>query len=186
MAWTPKSIVVTKFSTLSILMGHEYTFLTGRPDRRQSLGSQGIGHNNNSYGERGLSRWFSADESSCQARDLGSSRSLGGGRPLGGGNGNPLQYPCLGNPMDRGAWRVTVHGVEKTRLSLNNKWVKWGLREGNVLRGCMCVGGYSSYLPRHRLQPSAPATGRRKPPGGPGGGGGRPTSFPRKEAPGGS
>ena len=27
------------------------------------------------------------------------------------GNGNPLQYSCLGNPMDRGAWRATVHGV---------------------------------------------------------------------------
>ena len=31
----------------------------------------------------------------------------------GGGNGNPLQYSCLGNPMDRGAWRATVHGVTK-------------------------------------------------------------------------
>ena len=30
------------------------------------------------------------------------------------GNGNPLQYPCLENPMDRGAWRATVHGVTKT------------------------------------------------------------------------
>ena len=33
------------------------------------------------------------------------------GRPLGEGNGNPLQYSCLGNPMDRGAWRATVHVV---------------------------------------------------------------------------
>ena len=31
----------------------------------------------------------------------------------GKGNGNPLQYSCLGNPMDRGAWRATVHGVTK-------------------------------------------------------------------------
>ena len=31
----------------------------------------------------------------------------------GKGNGNPLQYPCLGNPMDRGAWWATVHGVTK-------------------------------------------------------------------------
>ena len=31
----------------------------------------------------------------------------------GEGNGNPLQYSCLGNPMDRGAWRATVHGVAK-------------------------------------------------------------------------
>ena len=35
----------------------------------------------------------------------------GSGRSLGGGHGNPLQYSCLENHMDRGAWRVTVHGV---------------------------------------------------------------------------
>ena len=34
-------------------------------------------------------------------------------RSRGEGNGNPLQYSCLGNPMDRGAWRATVHGVTK-------------------------------------------------------------------------
>ena len=44
------------------------------------------------------------------------------GRSPGGGNGNPLQCLCLGNPMDRGAWRATVHGVHgvaksRTRLS---------------------------------------------------------------------
>ena len=39
-------------------------------------------------------------------------------RSPGGGNGNPFQYSCLGNPMDRGAWCATVHGVSKqTRLS---------------------------------------------------------------------
>ena len=38
---------------------------------------------------------------------------LGLGRSPGRGNGNPLQYSCLGNPMDRGAWRATVHGVAK-------------------------------------------------------------------------
>ena len=35
------------------------------------------------------------------------------GRSPGGGNGIPLQYSCLGNPMDRGAWLATVHGVTK-------------------------------------------------------------------------
>ena len=35
------------------------------------------------------------------------------GGSSGGGNGNPLQYSCLGNPMDRGAWGATVHGVAK-------------------------------------------------------------------------
>ena len=41
------------------------------------------------------------------------------GRSLGEGHGNPLQYSCLENPMDRGAWRATVHGVaeSQTRLS---------------------------------------------------------------------
>ena len=37
----------------------------------------------------------------------------GSGRCPGGGNGNPLQYACLGNPMDREAWQATVHGVAK-------------------------------------------------------------------------
>ena len=43
----------------------------------------------------------------------------GSGRFPGGGHGNPLQYSCLENPMDRRAWRATVHGVAKnwTRLS---------------------------------------------------------------------
>ena len=55
--------------------------------------------------------------SACNARDLGS--IPGSGRFPGKGNGNPLQYSCLENPMDRGAWRATVHGVAKswTRLS---------------------------------------------------------------------
>ena len=37
----------------------------------------------------------------------------GSGRSPGKGNGNLLQYSCLGNPMDRGAWRATAHGVTK-------------------------------------------------------------------------
>ena len=38
----------------------------------------------------------------------------GWGRSPGVGNGNPLQYSCLGNPMDRGVWRATVHGVAES------------------------------------------------------------------------
>ena len=44
---------------------------------------------------------------------------LGSGRSLGGGNGNPLQYFCLGNPMDRGAWKATVHKAAKSQARLN-------------------------------------------------------------------
>ena len=47
----------------------------------------------------------------------GLDRSPGGGldRSPGGGHGNPLQYSCLENPMDRGVWPATVHGVAKSR-----------------------------------------------------------------------
>ena len=47
-----------------------------------------------------------------QAGNLGS--VSGSQRSPGGGNGNPPQDPCLGNPMDRGSWRATVHGVTKS------------------------------------------------------------------------
>ena len=52
-------------------------------------------------------------ESACNAGDLGSIPGLG--RSPGEGNGNPLQHSCLENPMDRGAWWTTVHGVTKSR-----------------------------------------------------------------------
>ena len=42
----------------------------------------------------------------------------GSGRPLGGGHSNPLQHSCLENPMDRGAWWATVHGVRKSQTHL--------------------------------------------------------------------
>ena len=49
-------------------------------------------------------------------RDVGS--IPGSGRSPGGGHGNPLQYSCLENPMDRGTWRTTVHGVAKSHTRL--------------------------------------------------------------------
>ena len=52
-------------------------------------------------------------ESTCNAGDSGSIPGLG--RSAGEGNGNPFQYSCLENPMDRGAWWATVHGVAKSR-----------------------------------------------------------------------
>ena len=49
--------------------------------------------------------------------------SLGGEDLLGKGMDNPLQYPCLGNPTDRGAWRVAVHGVPKSWTWLTNTFI---------------------------------------------------------------
>ena len=52
------------------------------------------------------------------AGDVGLIHGLG--RSPGGGHGNPLQYSCLGNPMDRGAWWAAVHGVAMSRTQLSN------------------------------------------------------------------
>ena len=51
-------------------------------------------------------------DSACSAGDLGSIPELE--RSPGGGHGNPLQYSCLKNPMDRGIWPATVHRVAKS------------------------------------------------------------------------
>ena len=51
-------------------------------------------------------------ESACSAGDMG--LIPGSGRSPGGGHGYPLQYSCLENPMDRGGWRPTVHGVTES------------------------------------------------------------------------
>ena len=51
----------------------------------------------------------------CSTGEAGDSGSTpGSGWSSGGGNGNPLQYSCLKNPTDRGAWRATVEGVEES------------------------------------------------------------------------
>ena len=61
--------------------------------------------------ETELPRWLSGKESACQAGDTGSIPGLG--RSPEEAKGNPLQYSCLGNPMDRGAWQAIVYEVAK-------------------------------------------------------------------------
>ena len=56
-------------------------------------------------------------ESACNAGDPNSIPELE--RSPGGGHGNPHQYSCLENPMDRGAWPATVHGVAKSQTRLS-------------------------------------------------------------------
>ena len=51
---------------------------------------------------------------------LGLGSLPGSGISSGGGIGNPLQCSCLGNPMDRGAWWATVHGVTKSQILLSD------------------------------------------------------------------
>ena len=64
------------------------------------------------FNNMGFPSGSDSEESACNAGDPGSIPGLG--RFLGEGNGNPLQYSCLENPMDREAWWATVHGVTKS------------------------------------------------------------------------
>ena len=66
-----------------------------------------------------LSSWLSNQESTCNASDVGLNPGLEGSP--GEGNGNLLQYSCLGNPMDRGTWQATVHGVASDGRDLVTK-----------------------------------------------------------------
>ena len=63
--------------------------------------------------------WLRSKESACNAGDVDSIPGLG--RSPGEGKGNPLQYSCLRNPMDRGAWWATVHGVTRVGHDLATK-----------------------------------------------------------------
>ena len=72
-------------------------------------------------GERGelryyqeLPQWLSSKESACSTGDSGNTGLIPrSGRSPGGGHGSPLQYSCLENPRDRGAWWAVFHGVNK-------------------------------------------------------------------------
>ena len=72
----------------------------------------------------------------ADAEDLGDAGSIpGSGRSPGGGNGNPLQYSCLENPMDREGWWATDRGVAKSRTRL--KWLSSSsssIKEKNLKR----------------------------------------------------
>ena len=63
--------------------------------------------------------WLRDKEPAGEAGDLDSVPGLS--RSPGGGRGNPLQYSCLENPMDRGAWQATVHGIAKNWTTLNDE-----------------------------------------------------------------
>ena len=66
-------------------------------------------------------------------RDVGSIPGMG--RSPGGGHGNPLQYLCLENPMDRGAWRATVHGAAKSWSQLSTSTHTFEERERTTSAG---------------------------------------------------
>ena len=96
-------------------------------------------------------------EPACNAGDLGS--MPGSGRSPGGGNGTPLQYSCLENPVDRGAWGATVHGVAQGRAGLSDWAACTGVTQcllenknsTEQLVLTRCLGFLSWVLHTHRL-----------------------------------
>ena len=67
----------------------------------------------------GFSHSSVGKESACNSGDM--DLIAGSGRSPGKGNGNPFQYSCLENPMDRGDWQATVHGVARVGHNLMTK-----------------------------------------------------------------
>ena len=81
------------------------------------------------------------------AGDIGDAGSIpGSGRSLGEGNGNPLQYFCLGNPMDRGAWRVTVYGLARVGHDLATRLLLL-LSGGSDGKESVCNAGDPGLIP---------------------------------------
>ena len=80
--------------------------------------------------------------SACNSGEVGS--IPGSGRSPGEGKGNPLQYSCLENPMDRGAWWATVHGVAKSRTRLSDFtslqcFFHWTVSNKSFLQECELI-----------------------------------------------
>ena len=117
----------TNLITLLSAVTHMQSAYSEFPTRKNSLPRSG---------DRSLSDSFqfvatslvaqTVKASSYNAGDLGSIPGLG--RSPGEGNGNPLKYSCLENPMDRGAWQATAHGVAKSQT---------GLRKFTALHFCV-------------------------------------------------
>ena len=85
-------------------------------EEKPVFSNNGARTNGNAHGKKDprLPWWLRPKSPPANAGD--SSSIPGSGRSPGGGNGSPLQDSCLENPMDRGAWRATLHGVTKTWL----------------------------------------------------------------------
>ena len=110
--------------------GSCWSFASDRPDYQAS---PGVNQKMNfilaskcitldSVAVQGFPQWLSGKESACNAGDAGDVDSIPGlGRSPGGGNGNPFQYSCLKNPMDRGAWWAIIQSVAKSETRLSDR-----------------------------------------------------------------
>ena len=96
--------------------------------------------------ERGFTHSSVGKGSACNTGDPG--LISGSGRSPGEGKGNPLQYSCLENPMGRGAWQATVHGVSRVRHDLATKLTNQRLKDAQSRHGFSdCLRHWISDLP---------------------------------------
>ena len=111
------------------------------------------------------SKGCSVAESACNAGDVG--LIPGSGRSPGEGNGNPLQYSCLENSMDGGAWQTRVHGIAKRQTQWSNTFYLLGsylllhslilpsFLSKNPKRAELILRGLQPYRPEHCSYPCA-------------------------------
>ena len=91
--------------------------------------------------------------SAGDVRDVGSIPGLG--RSLGGGPGNPLQYSCLENPVDRESWRAIVHRATKSWTGLKQLNMRPFYQQGKPVPKASCSLPLTFHWPKLRLMPSA-------------------------------
>ena len=80
------------------------------------------------------------------------------GRSPRGRWGNPLQYSCLENPMDRGAWRAPVHGITASQTRL--KQLSTAHTRAGVLRDAICIPAFEEGMNSEQIQPANPKANR--------------------------
>ena len=109
------------FFFLNIDLKHEFHQV--HPSRKLACGSQGPNPAQNLLSGSGLISGSVVKNPPANAGNTRDPSLISGlGRSPGEGNGNPLQYSCLGNPMNRGAWRATAHGsCKRLRCDLPTK-----------------------------------------------------------------
>ena len=107
--------------------------------------------------EIGLPGLLSSKESDCKAEDAGDAMHSipGSGRYPGEGHGNPLQYSCLENPMNRGAWLAIVHRVAQSQIWLLSMHARWKLewlgghsicqRCSQLLSACLMISPLANF-----------------------------------------
>ena len=109
---TRKQLILNEKSDVLLYQNLRFQFIKICHEESKK-GSYKPGENIHSTYILGLPSGSGGKESACNTTDLGSIPGLG--RSPGEENGNPLQYSCLENPMDRGAWTTTVHEVTKSQ-----------------------------------------------------------------------